>query len=120
MQVHVLKSKIHRACVTAAHLDYEGSLSIDQDWMDQVGLIPFERILGSNLSNAARFETYAIPAPRGSRAIVLNGAVARLGQPGDRLTLMSFAEIDQSTTRDWQPRVIVLGDQNAVVNTRGI
>jgi aspartate 1-decarboxylase len=119
MQVHLLKSKIHRAQVTAANVNYEGSLGIDQDFMDQVGLFPFERILCGNVNNAARFETYAIPAPRRSGAIILNGAVARLGQPGDRLTIMSYALIDESTARTWQPRIIILGERNTVVDTRG-
>ena len=73
MQIQMLKSKIHRAEVTAASLDYEGSLGIDRDLMDRVGLLPNERVLCSNLANGERFETYAIPAERGSGAIVLNG-----------------------------------------------
>jgi aspartate 1-decarboxylase len=119
MQVHLLKSKIHRAQVTDANVNYEGSLGIDQDLMDQVGLLPFERILCGNLNNAARFETYAIPAPRASGAIVLNGAVARLGQPGDRLTIMSYAVLDEATARTWLPRIVVLGERNSVLDTRG-
>jgi len=94
MQLHLLKSKIHRARVTAANVNYEGSLTIDQDFMDQVGLLAYERILCGNMANGARFETYAIPAPRGSGAIVLNGATAHRGKPGDRITIMSFASVD--------------------------
>jgi aspartate 1-decarboxylase len=120
MQVHLLKSKIHRAEVTAASVDYEGSLTIDQDLMDKVGLHPYERILCGNQANGERFETYAIAGPRGSGAIELNGAVAHLGEPGDRLTIMSFAVIDEARAKNWQPRVIVLGEKNQVVNERGI
>jgi len=120
MQVHLLKSKIHRALVTGSSLDYEGSLTLDQDLMDRAGLLPYERILCGNQANGERFETYAIPGPRGSGAVELNGAVALLGKAGDRLTIMSFAVVDEMAVRDWQPRVIVLGAQNRIVNERGI
>jgi aspartate 1-decarboxylase len=120
MLVHLLKSKIHRALVTAADLAYEGSMTIDADFMDKVGLLPYERILCSNMANAARFETYAIPGPRGTGQIILNGAAAHLGKPGDRLTIMSFTEMEDAQARSWKPRVIVLGDHNAIVNERGI
>lgn len=119
MQLHLLKSKIHRAHVTAANVDYEGSLTIDQDLMDQVGLLPYERILCGNMANGARFETYAIPGPRGSAVIVLNGAVARLGKVGDRLTIMSYALVPAAEAAGWQPRVIVLDAQNCVRDARG-
>src|SRR6266702_8795220 len=120
MLVHLLKSKIHRAQVTAANVDYEGSMTIDRALMDKVGLLPYEKILCSNMSNAARFETYAIPGERGSGEIVLNGAAAHLGKPGDRLTIMSFTELDASEAKVWEPRVIVLDEHNNIVNERGI
>ena len=120
MLIHVLKSKIHRAQVTAGNVDYEGSLTIDRDLMDKVGFVPYERILCSNMANAERFETYVIPGAPGSRDIVLNGAAAHLGKPGDRLTIMSFTEIDVTHSRFWKPRVIVLGEKNAIVTERGI
>ena len=82
MLVHVLKSKIHRARVTAGDVEYEGSLGIARDLMDKVGLLPYERILCGNMANGERFETYVIPGERGSGAIVLNGATAHLGQAG--------------------------------------
>jgi len=120
MLVHILKSKIHRARVTDGNIQYEGSMTIDEDFMDKVGLVPFERILCSNTANAARFETYAIPGARGSKQIVLNGAAAHLGKPGDRLTIMSFTGLDFEEAKNWQPRVIVLDEQNKIVNERGI
>ncbi len=120
MLVHLLKSKIHRARVTAANVEYEGSMSIDLDLMEKVGLLPYEKILCSNMANAARFETYAIPGERGSKAIVLNGAAAHLGKPGDKLTIMSFTEVDAEEGKDWKPRVIVLGEKNIIINERGI
>jgi len=120
MQVHLLKSKIHRARVTGASVDYEGSLTIAADLMKKVGLLPYERILCGNTANGARWETYAIPGTPGSGEIVLNGAVARLGKPGDVLTIMSYGEVDAEQARNWKPRVIVLGSQNQIVGERGI
>ena len=118
--VRLLKSKIHRAYVTAASLDYEGSLTIDRGFMEKVGLFPYEKILCSNLANGARFETYAIPGDPASGQIILNGAAAHLGKPGDRITIMSFTEIDSLEADAWNPRVIVLGENNLIVNERGI
>lgn len=120
MQIHLLKSKIHRARVTGGNLDYEGSMTIAADLMEQAGLQPYERILCSNMANGERFETYAIPGPKGSGAIILNGAAAHLGKAGDLLTIMSFAEVDASQSVGWQPRVIVLGEKNGVINHRGL
>jgi aspartate 1-decarboxylase len=120
MQIHLLKSKIHRAQVTASSLDYEGSLTVAVDLMEKVGLHPYERVLCSNLANGERFETYVIAGELGSGAIVLNGATAHLGRIGDRLTIMSYAMIDEALARKWQPRVIVLGKNNSVDIERGI
>ncbi|HKX62857.1 MAG TPA: aspartate 1-decarboxylase [Verrucomicrobiae bacterium] len=120
MQIQLLKSKIHRAQVTASSLEYEGSLTIDPDLMEKVGLQPYERVLCSNLANGERFETYVIAGDRGSSAIILNGATAHLGRVGDRLTIMSYAMIDAALARKWEPRVIVLGKDNAVDIERGI
>src|SRR6266567_1290188 len=120
MLIHLLKSKIHRARVTAANLEYEGSMTIDRDLMHKVGLLPYERILCSNMANAARFETYAIPGEKGSGEIVLNGAAAHLGKPGDLFTIMSFTEAHASEAKFWKPHVIVLGESNAIINERGL
>jgi len=120
MLVYLLKSKLHRAQVTGANLEYEGSLSIDRDLMDKVGMLPYERILCSNMANAQRFETYAIPGQRGSGEVVLNGAAAHLGKPGDRLTIMSFTQVEALEAKFWKPHVLVLGKHNAIVSERGI
>ena len=120
MQIHLLKSKIHRAQITGSSLDYEGSLTIALEFMEEVGLLPFERILCSNLANGERFETYAIPGERGSGEIRLNGATAHLGKPGDRITIMSYAAVDLKEAKNWQPKVIVLGKKNAIISHRGI
>ncbi len=119
MLVHLLKSKIHRATVTAASVDYEGSLTIAEDLIEQAGLLPFERILCSNLANGARWETYVIQGPRDSGTIELNGAVAHLGKPGDRITIMAFTEVDVAAAAHWKPRVIVLGPGNRIALQRG-
>ncbi len=120
MQVHLLKSKIHRATVTAASLHYEGSMTIAADFMEKTGLMAFERILVSNLDNGNRFETYAIPGEWGAGSIILNGATAHLGKTGDRVTIMSYAMLDEREAKKWHPKVIVLGENNSIINERGI
>jgi aspartate 1-decarboxylase len=119
MRIHLLKSKIHQASVTEASLDYEGSLTIPSDLMSEAGMVPYERILVGNIGNGQRFETYAIPGPNGSGQIILNGATAHRGKPGDRLTIMSFAEVEAESAAEWSPRVIVLDAGNRISNRRG-
>ncbi len=120
MLVQILKSKIHRASVTGASLNYEGSLTIAIDLMEKVGLLPYERVLCGNMANGERFETYAIPGKRGSGEIILNGATARLGQVGDLLIIMTFANVDIEQAKNWQPKIIVLGKNNQIIEERGI
>lgn len=114
MQLCVLKSKIHRATVTSASLDYEGSLTIAWDLAQKVGLMAYEKILVGNMANGERFETYVIYGKAGSRVIELNGATALLGKPGDLITIMSYAWIDAALGATHQPQVIVLGPNNVV------
>ena len=118
MTLQHLKSKIHRAAVTDANVNYEGSLTIDRELMDRVALRPYERVLCGNLANGERFETYAIAGEPGSGAIILNGAKAHLGKVGDRLTIMTFATVDDTEAADWKPNVIVLGEKNCIITTR--
>jgi len=118
MQIQLLKSKIHRAAVTDANVNYEGSITIDRELMDRVTMRPYERVLCGNLANGERFETYAIPGEAGSGAIILNGATAHLGKVGDRLTIMSFATVEDAEATDWKPNVIVLGEKNGIIATR--
>jgi aspartate 1-decarboxylase len=115
MQLNLLKSKIHRAEVTDLSLNYEGSLAIDREFMDLVGLRQYERILIGNMANGERFETYAIAAPAGSKTISLNGATAMLGKPGDLITIMNFAVVDEKEAATWKPHVLVLGEANRKV-----
>ena len=119
MQIHILKSKLHRATVTDANVNYEGSLTIDSALLERAGMHPYERILCSNLANGERFETYIIPGERGSGAIILNGATAHLGKPGDLLTIMSYTSIDDAQAKAWKPRILVLGKRNSIVEERG-
>lgn len=108
----MLKSKLHLARVTRADLDYEGSLTIDRDLMDAVQLLPYEKVLVSNLTNGNRFETYAISGPPGSGVICLNGPTAHLGAVGDRLVILSFALVPTGEARRQRPLILVLGDKN--------
>ena len=118
MTLQLLKSKIHRASVTDANVNYEGSLTIDRTLMHAVGMHPYERVLCGNLTNGERFETYAIAGEANSGAIILNGATAHLGESGDRLTIMTFAGVNDSATDGWRPKVIVLGENNAIIVRR--
>jgi aspartate 1-decarboxylase len=114
MTICLLKSKIHRAVVTGASVDYEGSLTIASDLAQRVGLLPYEKILVGNMGNGERFETYVIYGPHGSGVIELNGATAHLGKVGDRLTIMSYAWLDEEEASTHKPSVIVLDDKNAI------
>lgn len=119
MNLQILKSKIHKAVITQADLHYEGSLGIDQDIMDMIGLFPYEKILVTNINNGNRIETYAIPAERGSRCFLLNGAAARKGAAGDRIIIMSFASMSPEEARNHTPKVVVLNERNGVEMTKG-
>ncbi len=114
MTLCLLKSKIHRAVVTGASVDYEGSLTIASDLAERVGLRPYEKILVGNMGNGERFETYVIYGPHGSGAIELNGATAHLGKIGDRLTIMSFGQYTPEEAAGHKPSVIVVDEKNLV------
>ena len=103
--VTLLRAKLHRIRVTEACLDYVGSLTLDEDLMDAVGIFNFERILVANVENGERFETYAIRGPRGSGICCLNGAAAHKGKIGDRLIVMCFAQMTPEEAVGWSPRV---------------
>lgn len=105
MTLQLLKSKLHRIRVTEANLDYEGSLTLDPDDMEAVGILPYEKLLVANVENGNRFETYAMSGHRGSHVCCLNGAAAHLGKIGDRLIVMTFASVSPEEAADWQPKV---------------
>lgn len=117
MQICLLKSKLHKATVTDASVDYEGSLTIAADLARHVGFLPYEKILVGNMGNGNRFETYVIYGPEGSGAIELNGATAHLGKIGDRITIMSFCMVDEGKAPDHHPRVALLNEKNEIVRT---
>jgi len=110
-----LKAKLHHLRVTQSELEYEGSLTIDRDLMDAVGVLPFEKLLIADLENGNRFETYAIEGPRGSGICCLNGAVAHLGKVGDRLIVMVFCQLTPEEAAVHHPRVIRLDAANRIV-----
>ncbi len=115
MQIKLLKSKLHQATVTGSELNYHGSLTIDPELMEAVGLLPYEAILIGNLATGLRAETYAIPGTPGLGQIELNGAMARIGTKGDRLVVMAFALLDPAEVEGFRPRVIALDSSNRIV-----
>ena len=117
MWITLLKSKIHRATVTDAHLHYEGSITISSDLAEKVGLRPYEKVLIGNLANGERFETYVIYGEAGKGVIQLNGATSHLGQPGDRLTIMNFAAYTPEEALVHKPKIILLDEKNRIVRS---
>ena len=115
MTFYFLKSKLHRACVTDANVNYEGSLTISEDLMEAVGFLPYERVLVGNMANGERFETYLIVGKRGKGEICLNGATAHLGKIGDLLTIMSYVGIEPENTKHHKPRMITLQENNRLL-----
>jgi len=111
----MMKAKIHRATVTEANLNYVGSVTIDQDLMELVDILPDEKVQIVNNNNGARFETYVIPGPRGSGVICLNGAAARLVQPGDQVIIINYGLFSDEEARRHRPRVAIMDEHNRVV-----
>jgi aspartate 1-decarboxylase len=111
----MLKTKLHRATVTDANLQYMGSITIDQNIIEQGDILPYEKVQVVNNNNGARFETYVIPGKRGSKTICLNGAAARLVQPGDRVIIMSYVQLNEKELKDWQPKVIFFDENNNII-----
>lgn len=114
MLISMMRAKLHRATVTRADLDYEGSISIDRDLMDAVGLLANEQVDVLDINNGARFTTYVIEADRGSKMIGVNGAAARLVQPGDKVIILSYAHMSMEEARVHKPVVALLDDGNIV------
>jgi aspartate 1-decarboxylase len=110
----LMKSKLHRATVTRADLDYVGSVTIDRDLMDAADLLPHERVQVLDVTNGARLETYVLEGERGSGEIGINGAAAHLVHPGDLVLIVSFAEFEEDEARAWKPTVVLIGEGNRV------
>lgn len=108
------KSKIHRATVTDANLAYEGSITLDPVLMEAADIRPYEQVHVVDIDNGARFETYVITGVEDSGDVVLNGAAARLVQPGDKVIIMSYAEYDESELQDFEPKLVFVDDANRI------
>ena len=115
MRRTMCKSKIHRAVITAADLHYEGSLTVDVALMDAADMREFEKVQVVNVNNGSRLETYLIAGERGSGAIQLNGAAARLGMPGDHVILITYADYDDAELDGFTPRVVFVDERNREV-----
>lgn len=111
----MMKGKIHRARVTEANLDYVGSITIDQDILEKVDILPHERVQIVNNNNGARLETYVIPGERGSKVICLNGAAARLVQKNDIVIIVSYALVSDEEFSTYKPKVAIMNEKNEVV-----
>ncbi|MBH5318583.1 aspartate 1-decarboxylase [Paenibacillus sp. GSMTC-2017] len=109
------KSKIHRAVVTEANLNYVGSITIAEDILEASNILENEKVQVVNINNGARLETYAITGPRGSGVICLNGAAARLVQPGDRVIIISYAMMDENEAKGYKPNVVIMDENNRIV-----
>ncbi len=114
MMRQMLKAKIHRAVVTDADLNYEGSISIDEALMDAADIIPYEKVLVLDIANGERAETYVIRGKRNSGDIILNGAIARLMQVGDPVIILAFASVDETEARRWKPVVVIVDEKNRI------
>lgn len=113
----MLKSKIHRAVITRCDLNYEGSIAIDQALVEEAGLLPYESVQVWNLSNGQRLETYVLPSGRDSGEICLNGAAARLAQPGDLVIISSFCWLEEEKARSHTPKVVQVDSCNRLLAT---
>lgn len=112
MKLTMFKSKLHQVKVTEANLHYEGSITIDQELLDKAGILPYEKVQVVNITNGERLETYTIPGDAGSRVCCLNGAAARKTQVGDRVIIISYAEMTPEEANDFKPKVVIVDENN--------
>jgi aspartate 1-decarboxylase len=117
MELSVFKSKIHRATVTHADLDYEGSVTIDADLLDRANIVPYESVHVWNVTRGTRLVTYALSGPRGSGAVCVNGAAAHMNKPGDLVILATFANMSRAEALKHQPIVVRVDDKNRPVGS---
>jgi aspartate 1-decarboxylase len=116
MMIHMLKSKVHRATITEANLNYTGSLTLDPLLIEAAGMLVHEKVQVVNINNGARFETYLIPGERGSGVACLNGAAARLGHPGDLVIIITYAMMDAEEAKKHAPVVVHVDEKNHVTH----
>ncbi len=117
MQLTLLKTKLHRACVTHSELDYEGSCAIDSDLLTASGIHEYEQIHIYNVTNGERFTTYAIRAEAGSQIISVNGAAAHKASPGDRIIICAYATLDEQEVSQFKPTLVYLNEENTITHT---
>ncbi|AQS57918.1 aspartate 1-decarboxylase [Desulforamulus ferrireducens] len=115
MLLYMFKSKIHRATVTEANLNYMGSITIDKELMDAAGILPNEKVQVVNNNNGARLETYVIEGEPGSGVICLNGAAARQAQPGDTVIIIAYTMLDEREARSFKPKVVMVDEHNKII-----
>ena len=114
----MLKSKIHRAHVTETNINYEGSITIDQKFMEEADILPFEQVQVLNINNGARFDTYAIEGKRDSGEICLNGAAARLAIKGDIIIILAYCYVEDDEARNFIPKLVYIDANNAITETK--
>ena len=114
MQITMLQSKIHRATVTDANLDYVGSITIDRELLEAAGMRVGQKVDIVNVNNGERFSTYIIPGEKGKREICLNGAAARLVHRGDRIIIIAYAQMEEREADSYRPRIVILNDDNTI------
>jgi aspartate 1-decarboxylase len=114
MILTLMKAKIHRATVTQADLEYEGSITVDQALLQESGILPYEQVHVYDINNGNRFVTYAIEAPAHSGTICVNGAAARLVHAGDRLIIVTYAQMTDVEAKNFKPRVLLMGEGNRI------
>lgn len=118
MERKMLKSKIHRATLTGADLQYEGSVTIDLDLMEAADILPYEAVCIWDVNNGSRFETYAIEGERGSGVVCVNGAAARMVAPGDLVIIASFVSMDDKEARSHEPKLVFVDERNRILPAR--
>jgi len=118
MRLRLLKSKIHRATVTDAQLDYAGSITIDQDLMKAAGIVAYEKVLVADLTNGTRHETYVVAGARGSGVICVMGAAAHLAKKGDKVIIMAFGDYDESELAGHKADIVIVDEKNRIVKKK--
>ena len=116
MTVTMLKSKIHRATVTQAELDYVGSITVDVELLEKAGIFEYEKVQIVDVNNGARFETYTIAGERGSGVMCLNGAAARMVQTGDKIILMTYVKVTPEEAKEMRPTVLFVDEKNQITS----
>ena len=116
MKIKLLKSKIHRAVATDANLEYEGSITIDEELMNAAKLVEYEKVHVLDITNGARVETYVIKAAPGSKEICINGAAAHLINPNDRIIILSYCSINKTEVENFQPTIVKVNDKNEIIH----